>query len=70
MAKAIKNTDEQEIAVETQQAEQVHPLKKSYMFVSKKHVDYDNLDAFESVALSAVLFLAVLAGTVLTVNIS
>lgn len=47
----------------------VHPLQKSYMFVSKKHVDYENLDAFEAISLSLVMILAVTAGTVLSMNI-
>ena len=46
----------------------VHPLLKSYTFVSKRHVDYHNLTAFESVSMSTVLVLAVLAGTVLAMN--
>lgn len=43
-------------------AKEVHPLQKSYMLVSKKHVDYENLSAFEAVSMSAVLVLAVIVG--------
>lgn len=40
----------------------VHPLKKSYKFISTKHVDYENLTAMESVTMSLALVLAILAG--------
>ena len=43
---------------------QTHPLMKSHMLVSTKHVDYNDLSAFEAVSLSAVLILAVLVGTI------
>lgn len=60
-----------EIAQEVVAVEEVkvHPLQKSYMFVSKKHVDYENLDAFEAVSLSLVMILAVTAGTILSMNV-
>ena len=48
----------------TQQA--VHPMHKSYMLISTKHVDYNNLTALESVAMSLALFLSVTAATAFT----
>jgi hypothetical protein len=54
-----------EVAVEQNQT-QPHPLQKSYMFVSKGHVDYNNLSAFEAVSMSAVMVLAVLVGVIQT----
>lgn len=67
---ANKSQTLSEVSIEASEVQEVHPLQKSYMFVSKKHVDYENLDAFESVAMSIVLFLTVLAGTVLSITIS
>ena len=54
--------------VETVSAEPaVHPLKKSYRFISSKHVDYGNLTAIESVAMSLALVLAVTNGVIISV---
>jgi hypothetical protein len=43
-------------------ADAVHPLKKSHMVISSKHVDYENLTSFEAVTMSMALVLAVLSG--------
>lgn len=40
----------------------VHPLNKSYMFVSTKHVDYNNLSYLEAASMSLALVLAVTIG--------
>lgn len=40
----------------------VHPMKKSYTFVSTKHVDYDNLSYLEAASMSLALVLAVTIG--------
>ena len=40
----------------------VHPMKKSYTFVSTKHVDYDNLSHLEAATMSLALVLAVTIG--------
>lgn len=50
-------------------AQAVHPLQKSYMVVSKRHVDYNNLSVFEAVSMSAVMALAVLVGVLQSVAI-
>lgn len=50
------------IAAKPVEKQEVHPLQKSYMFVSKKHVSYDNLTTFESISMSAVAVLAILVG--------
>jgi len=47
----------------------VHPLQKSYMLVSTKHVDYNDLTAFEAISLTAVFVLAVLVGVVGSVQV-
>lgn len=47
-------------ASEVQEA--VHPLKKSYMFISSKHVDYNNLTYLEAASMSLALVLAVTIG--------
>lgn len=44
----------------------VHPLKKSHMIISSKHVDYDNLTAFEAVTMAMALVLAVASGVLFT----
>lgn len=54
-----------DVPVETPEEAKVHPLQKSYKFISTKHVDYDNLSAFESVALSLVLVLSVTVGALM-----
>ena len=51
------NTNEQTVE------KAVHPLQKSYTLISTKHVDYNNLTAFEAVAMSFALILAVTGGT-------
>lgn len=50
--------------IESKKVEQVavHPLKKSHMFVSNRHIDYDKLTAFEAVSMTAVFVLAVTVG--------
>ncbi len=45
---------------------QVHPLMKSHMLISTKHVDYENITAFEAVSMSLVLVLSVLIGVLQT----
>ncbi|MBU6389446.1 hypothetical protein KGQ71_02920 [Patescibacteria group bacterium] len=45
----------------------VHPLLKSYTFVSDRHVDYNNLSAFEAISMASVLVLAVVTGAVFAV---
>jgi len=45
-------------------------LQKSYMFVSTKHVDYNNLSAFESASMSLVMVLAVLIGVLQATSIA
>ena len=42
--------------------ETVHPMKKSYTLVSTKHLDLDNLSAFEATAMTLALVLAVSFG--------
>ncbi len=59
MKNAVSTTTE---STETQ----VHPLHKSHMLISSKHVDYENITAFEAVAMSAVLVLSVLIGVLQT----
>jgi hypothetical protein len=44
--------------------ETVHPLKKSHMFISSKHVDYDNLTAIEATAMTLALVLSVAIGVI------
>jgi hypothetical protein len=48
----------------TQVEQAVHPMKKSYTLVSTKHVDFDNLTAFEAVSMTMALVLAVLIGAI------
>ncbi|MCC2631892.1 MAG: hypothetical protein K0S20_591 [Patescibacteria group bacterium] len=48
----------------------VHPLQKSYMIVSKRHVDYENLTAFEAMSMSAVFVLAVTVGVLQSLTIA
>jgi len=50
------------VSVEAAAEQAVHPLKKNHMFISSKTVDYDNLTAIESVAMSLALVLAITAG--------
>jgi len=57
--KATVEVAEMSNSVEEQK---VHPLQKSYMLVSTKHVDYNDLTAFEAISLTAVFTLAVLVG--------
>ena len=59
----------EQIAV-SNEVEIVHPLKKSYTLISTKHVDYENLNAFEAVTLSVALFMAVTIGTLMSITIS
>jgi hypothetical protein len=40
----------------------VHPMKKSYTFVSTKHVDVDDLTYLEAASMSLALVLAVTIG--------
>lgn len=53
-------------AVQSAETQKTHPLMKSYMFVSTKHVDYNDLSAFEAISMSLVLVLAATVGTVMT----
>lgn len=65
----MKNTHEtKEATVEVGVEEvKVHPLHKSYMFISSKHVDYNNLNAIEAVTLSLALVLSVTIGVLSTI---
>lgn len=49
-------------------AQAVHPLQKSYKVISTGHVDYDNLSAFEAVAMSLALVLSVTAGVAINLS--
>ena len=64
MNKAINTPVAPVAEITNAQTEQkaVHPMQKSYTFVSKKHVDYDNLSAFEAVSMTAVFLLAITVG--------
>lgn len=42
----------------------VHPMHKSYTLVSSKHVDLENLSAFEAVTMSLALVMAVSAAVI------
>lgn len=69
----MKNADTitQSVVAEVEESTpQVHPLQKQHMFVSTKAVDYDNLTAFEAVAMSAVFVLAIVAGAVTSLTIA
>lgn len=55
------------IQAQPQVEAEVHPLQKSYMLVSNRHLDYENLSAFEAVSMSAVLVLSVFVGVLSTV---
>lgn len=46
--------------------ETVHPLQKTYMIVSNKTVDYEDLTTFEAVSMSLVFVLSVAAGLAMT----
>ena len=46
----------------------VHPLLKSHMIVSKRHVDYNNLTAIEAVSMAAVFILTVSTGVILRLS--
>ena len=61
----MKNTVETVEVVEAK----VHPLQKSYMFISSKHIDYDSLTAFEAISMTMELFLAVTAGLATSANL-
>ena len=56
----------------TQVAEQdaVHPMKKSHMLISSKHVDLENLNAIESVSMTLALVLAVTVGLLQSITLS
>lgn len=62
----MKNVEIIEPQVQVAEEAKVHPLQKSYKLISSKHLDYDNLDAFESVALSLVLVLSVTVGALMS----
>lgn len=55
--------------VDSEVKQEVHPLQKSYMFVSKKHVDYNKLTAFEAASMGVVGVLAILVGVLQTTKI-
>ena len=42
----------------------VHPLVKSHMFVSKKHINLNDISLFEAVSMSAVFLFAVTYGVI------
>jgi hypothetical protein len=42
----------------------VHPLKKSYMFISSKHVDMNDLTYLEAASMTLALVLAVTIGVI------
>ena len=69
MKKAAINPVAPVVELATAQEQSVHPLMKSYTFVSKKHVDYDNLTAFEAVSMAAVFLLAITTGVAFTAGI-
>lgn len=48
--------------VEIAAVDAVHPLKKSYTFVSSKHVDIEDLTYLEAASMSLALVLAVTIG--------
>jgi hypothetical protein len=54
--------------METTQTTQasVAALTKSYMLISSKHINLNELNAFESVALAVTLMLTITAGTALS----
>jgi len=52
---------------QSEAAPAVHPLKKSYTFVSTKHVDYENLSYFEAASMSLALVLAVTSAVIQTI---
>ena len=57
----MKNTVDQTIS-NVEAAPKAHPLTKSYMIVSTRHIDLNNLDAFEAISMSAVFMLAITLG--------
>jgi hypothetical protein len=65
MKKSVVNPVAPVVEIATEQEKAVHPLLKSYTFVSTKHVDYDKLTAFEAVSMAAVFLLTITAGVVL-----
>lgn len=67
MKKTIQSNDVAEMQPVEAAPAKVHPLLKSYKFVSTRHVDYHNLTAFEASAMTAVLVLAVFAGATIGV---
>ena len=71
MKKEIHEVEESQVKTgEEQQEAKVHPLQKSYMFVSTKHVDYNDLSAFEAISLSAVFVLAITVGVLSSITIA
>ena len=53
------------VSQNTVEVQAVHPLKKSYTIVSTKHVDYENLGAFEAISMTAVFVMAITAGVLI-----
>jgi hypothetical protein len=67
----VKITVQKETAPQAvEQAPAVHPLKRTYRFVSKKDVDYHNLTAFEAISMTAVFLLAITTGVVYSLPLS
>jgi hypothetical protein len=58
------------VSQNTVEAQAVHPLKKSYTIVSTKHVDYENLQAFEAISMTAVFVMAITAGVLLPLTMN
>ncbi len=54
----------------TEAAAQVHVMKRPITLISTKHIDFENLTAFESVTLSLALMLAVTAGHLSTLGVA
>ena len=67
MKKSAINPVAPVVEIATEQEKTVHPLLKSYTFVSTKHVDYDKLTAFEAISMAAVFLFTITAGVVLTI---
>ena len=64
--KKIQATQTEPVVSSVENEPTVHPLQKSYMFISSRHVEYNNLTALEAVSMTAVLALAVMVGVTST----
>lgn len=59
-----------DVKTQSEVQEAVHPLKKSYMFISSKHVDYNDLSYLEAASMSLALVLAVIVGVLQATTLS